>query len=189
MSGAKERVLMPGDYVATSEEFIPGYGTYEERGKIFAAITGHLDLCMNEMTASILPRGSAPVLLEFGDTVIGCVVKVVKGYVYVEILGKKGEKRALSGDSNARLHISNMSRHFVKDTNQSFSENDIIRAKVIRTAPALELSTADDHLGIIMATCHCCANTMEIEKGCLLCRECKIMLRREITNDYGNWQI
>ena len=138
-----EEILFPGDYIATSEEFIPGEGTFEEEGNIFSAVLGKLNINKNEMVAEVIPVIDPPVNLKRDDIVIGRVARIVKGYIFVEINHKKGVDREVIGETYARLHISKISTSFIKDVGQAFSESDIIRAKVIQTEPSLEISTLD----------------------------------------------
>jgi len=180
-------LLFPGDYIATSEEFIPGEGTFEEDGRIYAAVIGKLNINMSEMMAEVVSQVEPPVHLKRGDIVLGRVVRIVKGYVFVEINHKKGTDREIVGETYARLHISNFSPSYIKDANQAFSENDIVRAEVIRTKPSLEISTSNDKLGIIKSVCHSCGDTLQGEQGKLVCKICNIVLRRKTSDDYGTW--
>jgi len=184
-----ETILLPGDYIATSEEFIAGEGTYEEEGKIYSAVMGKLKLHRNEMLAEIVPMVSSPVRIETNDIIIGRVAKIVKGYVFVDICYKRGDDREVTGDNYARVHISNISNEYIKDTTQAFSENDIIRARVTRTDPSLEISTAREDLGVIKSTCHSCGNTFQCKDGKLVCDDCDIVLKRKLSSDYGEWKI
>ena len=181
--------LLPGDYIATCEEYLPGEGTYEENGKIFSAVMGKLRLNGDEMTAEVLPRGRSPVCLKDGDIVIGRVSRIQKGYVFADIYSSNGNERNVIGETSARLHISSISDNYIKDATQAFSENDIIRAVVIRTAPSLEIGTARSDLGIIMSVCHSCGETFSLNAGKLACENCDIVLRRKIAGDYGKWKI
>ena len=182
-----EEILFPGDYIATSEEFIPGEGTFEEEGNIFSAVLGKLNINKNEMVAEVIPVIDPPVNLKRDDIVIGRVARIVKGYIFVEINHKKGVDREVIGETYARLHISKISTSFIKDVGQAFSESDIIRAKVIQTEPSLEISTLDNNLGIIKSVCHGCGETFHGEQGKIACQRCNIVLRRKISNDYGTW--
>ena len=63
-------LLMPGDELATSEEYISGDGTYEDDGIIYAAIIGQKDFDEAEKIARV--RGTnPPAILKPGDIIIG----------------------------------------------------------------------------------------------------------------------
>ena len=49
----EKRKVIPGEEVAEVEEYIPAEGTYEEDGKVFAALYGELELDNEERTASV----------------------------------------------------------------------------------------------------------------------------------------
>jgi len=182
-------LLFPGDYIATSEEYIPGEGTYEEDGNIFSAVMGDLKLNRDEMMAEVCPRGRSPVCLKDDDVVIGRVAKILKGYVFVDIYCTNLTEHEVTGKTSARLHVSRISGKYINDATHAFSENDIIRALVVSTEPSLEISTARSDLGIIKSTCHGCGETFLAEAGKLSCENCDIIIRRKIAGDYGEWII
>ena len=184
-----DSILLPGDYIATCEEFIPGEGTYEEEGIIYSAVMGKLKLNRNEMLAEIVPVVSSPVRINTDDIIIGRVSRIVKGYVFVDICYKKGDDREVTGENQARAHISNISTEYIKDTSQAFSVNDIIRAEVTRSEPNIEITTAREDLGVIRSTCHGCGSTFQCKNGKLVCVNCDIVLKRKLSSDYGQWKI
>jgi exosome complex RNA-binding protein Csl4 len=48
-------IVVPGDLIGASEEYLAEEGTYEERGKIFAAITGKVEINKEDRTVRVLP--------------------------------------------------------------------------------------------------------------------------------------
>ena len=63
-------ILMPGDELATSEEYISGDGTYEEGGIIYSAIIGQKDFDEAEKIASV-KAFNPPGILKPGDIILG----------------------------------------------------------------------------------------------------------------------
>ena len=52
--------VVPGDLVGTSEEYLPGNGTYEENGNIYANITGKIAINKKERSVYIEPAIKIP---------------------------------------------------------------------------------------------------------------------------------
>jgi len=65
---AEKRLVLPGEELGTTEEFLPGKGTYEEGGKIYSAVAGVLDIDTKEMAILVRPA-NPPVKLKVGDPV------------------------------------------------------------------------------------------------------------------------
>ncbi len=63
--------VIPGDMIGTSEEFLPGQGTYEDNGNIYAITTGRVAYNKKERSISITPVTNTPPTPKEGDIVIG----------------------------------------------------------------------------------------------------------------------
>ena len=65
-------IVVPGEEIATTEEFLAGEGTYESKGKIFSSFFGTLKLDSEDMVAKVKPINPL-IKLKVGDTVIANV--------------------------------------------------------------------------------------------------------------------
>ena len=65
-----DKIVMPGEQLSTSEELLPGEGTFEEDGIIRAARVGKYVVNKKYRRAEVEPITSVPVLLKRGDIVI-----------------------------------------------------------------------------------------------------------------------
>lgn len=185
----KNKFVLPGDQVSTSEELLPGDGTFEEEGIIRASIVGTYSVDTKHKRARVKPLTSVPVLIRRGDTVLAEVRGVRSSMVIAEVLHVTGKKRAVSGDTNGTLKVSEISHSYVKDPATEFSLGDIIRAKVTQVKPSIQLSTKDKNLGVIKALCKKCRHQL-VKKGKMLeCDNCGNKERRTTAIDYGNYDI
>src|SRR5947199_8806669 len=64
------KMVLPGDEIATAEEFEPGEGTYEKNGLVFAATPGVLVLDPGNRVARVRAL-NPPAELPVGDTAYG----------------------------------------------------------------------------------------------------------------------
>ncbi len=178
--------VVPGDFLATAEEFVPGEGAHEEDGKIYSSCTGVVLLDARTKRVSVFPRVSGPPSLKGGGTVIGRVEEVrdQTANVYIGVL-KGHENRELPLPNLGTVHISQVQKGYVKDLHHQFRSGDIIRARVLSAQMgSIKLSTADDELGVVVATCSRCRTLLERENSKLKCPNCGNVEFRKLASDY-----
>ncbi len=177
--------VLPGDKVAISEELKAGKGTYEKDGEIIASIVGRFKVNREEMAAEVEPLSSAPLILHVGDTAIGEVKQITESMVILKIIHIAGKRRQVAGERDAAIHISNVSDEFVESLKGKYRVGDILRGKIIRVEPAIQMSTRGKELGVIKAYCTNCRKPL-IRKGDVLeCPSCGRVEERKMADDYG----
>lgn len=181
-----DKIVMPGEQLSTSEELLPGEGTFEEDGIIRAARVGKYVVNEKYRRAEVKAVTSTPVLLKRGDIVIAKVESVRSTMVIAEVIHVMGKNRSISGDTNATLRVSEIAQGYVKDPSTEFGIGDFIRAKVTQVKPSIQLETKDRDLGAIKSLCTKCRHPL-VKKGDILeCENCGNKQKRRITMDYGN---
>lgn len=184
----KKETVMIGDYLGTIEEFIPGVGTYAENGKIFAARKGVKFLDRKEHKAVV--KGKKPLDLEVGQIVFGEVNRFRKNSVMIIVKKIQGFKEKIG--VRMTLYISNISKCYIKKTEDFFGIGDIVKGKIIKIEEELiDISTNEPELGVVKAFCKRCRNPLVKPKknevqGMLVCENCSHEERRKIASDYGN---
>jgi len=181
----EKRLVLPGEELGTTEEFLPGPGTYEQGGKIFAAVAGVLDVDTKEM-ATIVRPANPPVKLKVGDAVIGTVDEVRSSMVELELARVAGKKRAISDQGAASIHVSHISENYVPDVESQFRLLDVVRAKVIQTEPSIQLSTAGMDFGVIRALCGKCRKPLKLKGEQLWCETDQRTETRKLSRTYGS---
>lgn len=185
----KKNVVLPGDQLSTSEELLPGEGTFEENGVIRASILGQYIIDEKYKRATVEPMTSVPVVLRKGDIVLAQVNGVRPMMVIVEVQHVTGKNRSISGDSNGTIHASEISQSYVKDASSEYRVGDILRARVIQVDPSLQLATKDKDFGAIKALCTKCRHVLVKKGQGLECGNCGNKEYRRISFDYGNIDI
>lgn len=186
---SKDKIVLPGDQVSTSEELLPGDGTFEEDGIIRASRVGIYTVDEQHKKAVIKPLTSIPVEIKRGDIVLASVNSVRSNMVIAEVIHVIGKNRAISGDTNGTLRVSEISTGYVKDPSTEFAPGDIIRAKVTQVKPSVQLATKDRDLGVIKALCSKCRHPLYNKGNILECRNCNNKERRKNADDYGNYDV
>jgi exosome complex component CSL4 len=185
----KNKVILPGEQLATTEELMPGEGTYEDNGVIRASRLGILEIDTKNRRAKIKPLTSIPVEIKTGDIVLAKVNSVRSNMVIADVIHVIGKNRQVSGDTNSTLRVSEISNGYTKDPATEYSTGDIIRAKVTQVRPSLQLATKDKDLGVIKALCSKCRKSLEQKGNMLECPNCNNKERRKTAIDYGNYDI
>jgi len=178
-------LVIPGDLIGASEEYLPGDGTYEERGKIFATITGKVETDKKDRTVRVIPVMKTPPMLKTGDIVVGRVVDLKNAVVLIDIARIKGhENREIANADQGAIHISNVKDSYVSKLETEFGQQDIIKARVIDDK-SLRLSTVEKDLGVIKALCSRCRTPLVRKQNKLECPSCERIETRKISEDYG----
>lgn len=180
----EKRIVVPGDFLGTSEEFTLGKGVYDEKGNIYASLTGVVRI-NDKRVIEVVPRVETPPTPEEGDIVVGRIEDLRDTLAIVSIGCVKGkEMREVAASTQGIIHISNIKSGYVTDLQHEFGYLDLVKAKVI-DAKTLRLSTEGRDLGVIKAICSRCKGDLKRKGHVLTCERCKRVEVRKISEDYG----
>jgi len=178
--------VVPGEFLATAEEFMPGEGAYEEDGEVYSSCTGVVLVDVRTKRISVFPRTAVPPELKRGDIIVGKVEEVrdQAASVYVGVLRGR-EDRQLPLPDFGTIHISEVRGSYLKDLSREFKPGDIVRARVINVRRGtIQLTTAGDNLGVIMAACSRCRTPLDRDDTKLKCPSCGNIELRKLASDY-----
>lgn len=178
--------VVPGEFLATAEEFVPGEGAYEEDGEVYSSCTGVVLVDVRTKRISVFPRTAVPPELKQGDTIVGKIEEVRDqvAKVYIGVLRGR-EDRQLPLPDLGTIHVSQARGSYVKDLSREFKPGDIVRARVTNVRRGtIQLTTAGDGLGVIMASCSKCRTPLDKEGTKLKCPSCGNVELRNLASDY-----
>ncbi|MFA7622329.1 MAG: exosome complex RNA-binding protein Csl4 [Candidatus Methanomethylophilaceae archaeon] len=183
------RKVFPGDEIAVEEEYAASDGTFASDGKIYASQIGDLVLDDEECIARVISPNPPNVLKE-GDVVYAIVADIRKTMATADVVAKEGTERQVGGETYATIHVSKISPGYTEDVSKELRKGDFIRDRVIGIKPSLQLTTKEEHLGVIRSLCSRCKGEF-VKKGenKLYCEECKYSMPRKLADDYGDVQI
>jgi len=181
----ERREVFPGDEVAVEEEYLASDGTFASDGKIYASQIGILELDNEEMTARVFSPNPPNVLKE-GDIVFATIADTRSTMATADVTVTDGVMRGIGGETYATIHVSKISPGYIDDVSRELRKGDRIRAKVISIKPSLQLTTKDEHLGVVRALCYKCKTEL-VRKGKtqLHCENCEKSFSRKLADDYG----
>ncbi|HYK93227.1 MAG TPA: exosome complex RNA-binding protein Csl4 [Thermoplasmata archaeon] len=171
MNATTEDLVLPGDYLGTAEEFVPGHGTYEDNGKIYAALLGRRSVDPRDRAVRVVALNAIP-QLEEGDEVYARVEEVKSAMVVVNVLSLSGGHRAVPGAPEGTIHISKAKEEYTESLGSEFAPGDIVIAKVLQSRPTIKLTTAMPPLGVVAAHCTSCHALLTMGGRELVCPRC-----------------
>ncbi|MFW9973728.1 MAG: exosome complex RNA-binding protein Csl4 [Candidatus Thorarchaeota archaeon] len=180
-------IVVPGDQLCVIEELMPSFGTYEKDGIVYAAAPGLVDMDLKERSIRIIdPSGEMKLSLpKKGDILMGEVTLVFDQRAEVKIvrINDQDYHSGLIGE----LHISNVTRRYVKSMQDVLKQNDIVRAAALNTHEIpVELTLVGPELGVLFALCVRCGNALTLTThNNMFCLRCENRETREVANDYG----
>ncbi|MFX1578951.1 MAG: exosome complex RNA-binding protein Csl4 [Promethearchaeota archaeon] len=180
-------IVVPGDQLCVIEELMPSLGTYEKDGIVYAAAPGQVDMDLKERSIRVLsPDGGMKLALPVkGDILMGKATIVFDQRAEIRIV-RINDEDYLSG-LVGELHISNVTRRYVKSMLDVLRQNDIVRVAALNTHQIpVELTMVGPDLGVVYSECIRCGNPLTLTThNNMFCLRCENRETREVSNDYG----
>jgi exosome complex component CSL4 len=176
------RLVLPGDSLATQEEFEAGFGSAVSGDNVVATRVGEVspDVANRVMIVKPAKRDLAK-LPEVGDYIIGTVQSAASSIAQVRIdaINDVPSSKDLSGMLSMRDD-----RH--RRSSSPVKSGDIIRAKVTSTTNAIyHLSLDDPSCGVLYTVCSFCGNrVIALGRGAVKCTECGTVDDRMLSEDF-----
>ena len=174
--------VLPGDKLGVIEEFVPGSGTYQEGGVIYAAATGTILIDTKNKKVIVSPY-TKPILPKKGDIILGLIegVEGKRAYVTIAVIGEKALPYPFSGI----IFVRQATGRFLESIYEAFAPGDMVRAVVTEDENGMyRLSTADEDLGVTRAFCSKCGAEIVRKQKTLKCSSCGSIEQRKIAEDY-----
>jgi exosome complex component CSL4 len=176
--------VLPGDKLGVIEQFLPGAGTYEQEGTIYANFTGNARIDLKNKRVTVVPTTRISDLPKEGAEVIASVIHAQEKMATVNLWKING--KPLQNPFTALLHISSSSPRYERNMSDVCKAGDILRARVIDMTNRIpQLTTAGRGLGVVKAFCSKCGGVLEFTNRRLQCPSCGNIERRRLAEDYG----
>ena len=180
-------MVLPGDYVGVSEEYLPGFGVYSEEDKLYSSNVGELDLDAKTHVAKVMVKTRIPKMQSPGIIVIGIVAGVMENVALIDLLPFKSKNFVfVPQGATAILHVSKVKRGYIEHLSSEIKTGDIVRVKIIEVSKhTVNLTTDEKNLGVIKAYCSICRHELKRSGRMLVCDNCKNKENRKMAYDYG----
>ncbi|WP_455143689.1 exosome complex RNA-binding protein Csl4 [Candidatus Hodarchaeum mangrovi] len=176
-------IVVPGEKIAIIEEFLPDETCFEEEGEIFSSLLGNIVTDRKKHKISIVPK-KRYLQINVGDIGIGRVEFVKKQVASLNLHYVNNINIPLP--VNAILHVSEASKHYVRNMYEVARPGDWLAVKIIRTSTPLSVGLVGSGLGVIIAFCNHCGQEIEYKRQNLLeCPNCGLIQPRITSRNYG----
>ncbi|MCI4368194.1 MAG: exosome complex RNA-binding protein Csl4 [Thermoplasmata archaeon] len=183
-----EKLVLPGDLLGTAEEFVPGHGTYEDKGKIYAALFGLRRFDARDRAIRVDAIHAIPQVND-DDLVYARVEEVKSAMVIVNVLSLASGKRSVPGNPEGTVHISKAKDGYTDSLSTEFQPGDVLVARVLQSQPTIKLSTAEANLGVVSARCQVCHAILSAGARGLVCPRCGNVEQRKVAKGHSSVSI
>jgi len=176
------RLAIPGDKLATIEEFVPGRGSATSGDEIVSTVVGDVEPDMTNRVINVKAMKNVDnELPKTGDLVIGHVDSAQPSMAQITIIAvnDRESEKELSG-------MLSMREDRRRRTSSPLKAGDIIRARVASTKNAIiHLSLDDQKAGVLETVCsNCGGSVMALGRDRVKCKECGFVDDRILSEDF-----
>lgn len=180
----EKKEVFPGDKLGVIEEFIEGKGAYKKNGVVRSEELGITEYDILDHVVEVEKITPKLIILNEGDEVIAEVGSVARRDARVDIF--MVNKNEVFPSFGGVIHISDISKNYVKNIDSAMRNGDIIKAKVVNVKNRLnQLSLEGGDYGVIYAYCSRCGSLLEKNRNRLNCPKCNRTERRQTARNYG----
>jgi exosome complex component CSL4 len=183
MQKSKGQIVLPGDRVATPEEFEAGPGSVVLLDSVVATRVGELVREMPERRVKVIPaKDLSSKLPEVGDSIIGNVQSASSSVAQIRIdaINDVPSSKELSGMLSLRDDRRRRSL--------PMRPGDTIRARVISTTNSIyHLGLDANGCGVLQTVCSVCGGrVIALGRDRIKCTECGYVDERQLAEDFAS---
>ena len=173
-----ETTTLPGEAIASIEEYEAGFNTYDDGDMVRSLAIGEKVLDKSTRIASV-KHPKALSVPRVGDVVIGTVVAVMSSMIAVAIdyiNGKPTSSKVECVCSTRNIRKKNIAL-----------VNDIVSLKILSHLNGTIHATIDEpSLGVIVTKCRKCGEKVVPMRDAIKCTECSWIDERKLSSSFGN---
>ncbi|MCL4335338.1 MAG: exosome complex RNA-binding protein Csl4 [Candidatus Thermoplasmatota archaeon] len=178
----KEKWVLPGDFIANAEEYLPGQNAMELDGSIVSLASGSVVKDDRRLVVSVITDRKMP-KIRIDDIVYGQVTKADRGKYKMKagVLVDRETGDLVEINRDANIHIEGSRDSALAPVRVG----DYVRARVINVRRDIDVSIGGKHLGVVMGMCSKCRNPLVLKGKTLYCPNCETTETRKIADDFG----
>ena len=173
-----ENTVLPGDKIASIEEYEAGYNTFDDGDMVRASTVGEKDMNKSTRIANIRhPKNIS--IPKVGDIIIGTVAAVMSSMIAVSI-------DYINGNPTVSKVECVCSTRNIRKKNIALV-NDIVTLKIMSHLNGTIHAAIDEpHLGILFTKCRKCGGRVVPMRDAIKCTECSWIDERKLSSNFGN---
>ena len=173
-----ENTVLPGDKIASIEEYEAGYNTFDDGDMVRASTVGEKEMNKSTRIANIRhPKNIS--IPKVGDIIIGTVAAVMSSMIAVSI-------DYINGNPTVSKVECVCSTRNIRKKNIALV-NDIVTLKIMSHLNGTIHAAIDEpHLGILFTKCRKCGGRVVPMRDAIKCTECSWIDERKLSSNFGN---
>jgi exosome complex component CSL4 len=169
--------IIPGDKIATIEEYESGKNTFEDGHNVRSTVIGTVEIDKKSRIAKV-QNIRKPGIPEVDDVVIGTVAAVMSSMIAVSI----NYVNNIRTKSNVECIC--QTRHFRRKNIALV--NDIVALKITaHKNGTIHASINEPEFGVLFTKCKKCGGTVIPMRDAIKCTECNWIDERKLSNNFG----
>ena len=182
--------IIPGEHLASIEEFESGKNTYIDNGTIRSTAVGKKVYDFRTRIVRIDQKNS-PMLPKIGDILVGYVEMLFGSMLSIRILfiNDKKSSSGFSAITSARISGGGWGRDRGdrRGGRAIFRVGDIIKGRVASMLNStIHIVIDEKEFGLLYTICYNCGgDTVRVNNNTIKCIECGLYEERKLTHDYG----
>lgn len=173
-----ESTTLPGDKIASIEEYEAGYNAFDDGNMVRATAVGSVDIDKSQRIANIINPKILSVP-KVGDTIIGTVAAVMSSMIIVTVDYINGSP------TTSKVECLCATRN-IRKKNVALV-NDIVRLKTVSHLNGAIHTTMDDRdSGVLFTKCRKCGGKVVPMRDAIKCTECAWIDDRKLSAMFGN---
>lgn len=167
------QIVLPGDQLGFSEEFVAGSGAFEKDGVLYAASVGEKKEDAAARTVGVVARKSIRPLRE-GDVVYGVIEDLMDTIAIVRFSAlPQASVQPVSGTDSAYLRVNEILPAYIDRIRDYIRTGDIIRARVLEVKKlGTYLTLKGREYGVVKAFCSRCRSELFVSGKFFVCAKC-----------------
>lgn len=178
----EQKPALPGEQIASIEEFEGGKNTYlSQDGTVRSAAVGTKVYDLKRRIVKIDQKNS-PLLPKVGDIIVGYIDMLFSSMISVKVLYINDRKVTSGFSAIASTRVGGRDRR----GRLVFRTGDIIRGRVTSLLNSnVHMTIAEREFGVLYALCFMCGGNTVRVNDTIKCIECGAYEERKMTHDYG----
>lgn len=184
------KFLLPGDHIASIEEFESGKNTYEMDGSVRSSAlgTGNFDFKYRRVSIN---RKNIATFPKIGDELVGYIEMLFSSMISIRILYINNLKSDSGLSAIASTKISDNGGHQSRRDRERrprfvFRVGDIVRGRVFSLMNSSVHATINDkNLGVVYCLCNNCGGDTVKLNNSIKCVECGFTEDKKVASDFG----
>jgi len=163
------KLVYPGTQLAYEEELAGDENTYNEDGRVYAAMVGEQREDAAKRSVSVAKKGRSVRGIKTGDPVYGIIADIYEQIALVRF--QPADASHAANRTFCYIRISEVSHNYAREFRDYFKIGDFIKARVKEVKElGTYLTIVDDDLGVIRAFCSRDRTELSQEGVCPKCK-------------------